>query len=237
MAKKKQKETLSLDEEMLMWTSYRYCIGRKSYVNSLASYIGKKYYHLLSDERAEITAQDIRRCISDTLHFGAITFTYEGSVSEKERDALSDFLIWLTENVTDSKDLHNIDTITCYKDSYKADAPKKYFTTKTHRLHLDAYEHDFSDLIVWHTLSSLFDKKNHKILTVNYNGEEKKVEAFECWCKKIAPIENEPNYYRAVPWKYTKAYITVEAYLNKGEHAPYVNEEYIIKIEDKTMKK
>jgi hypothetical protein len=62
MANKKEieRERLSLDEEMLMWTSYRYCIGRKTYVTSLASYIGKKYYNLLSDERAEFTLKDIK---------------------------------------------------------------------------------------------------------------------------------------------------------------------------------
>ena len=34
---KKQQEKCSMDEEMLMWTSYRYCIGRKTYVSSLAN--------------------------------------------------------------------------------------------------------------------------------------------------------------------------------------------------------
>ena len=59
MAKKKiDKEKLSINEEMLMWTSYRYCIGRKTYVVDLAYYIAQKYYKLLSDERMRFTAED-----------------------------------------------------------------------------------------------------------------------------------------------------------------------------------
>ena len=100
MAKKIERERLSLDEEMLMWTSYRYCIGRKTYVTSLASYIGKKYYNLLSDERAEFTSKDIKECINDCLNFGALSIKYEGSVSNNERDGLSDLLTWFNENVS-----------------------------------------------------------------------------------------------------------------------------------------
>ena len=40
---------LSLDDEMIFWTSYRYCIGRHTYVTSLADYMAKKYWDLLSD--------------------------------------------------------------------------------------------------------------------------------------------------------------------------------------------
>ena len=43
MGKNTKKTQLSLDEEMLFWTSYRYCIGRHTYVNSLAEYMAKKY--------------------------------------------------------------------------------------------------------------------------------------------------------------------------------------------------
>ena len=64
-----KKPELSLDEEMLMWTSYRYCIGRKTYVNSLASYMAKKYYPLMSASQRQNAAFDIRRTIGDCLQF------------------------------------------------------------------------------------------------------------------------------------------------------------------------
>ena len=84
---KKKKQEISIDEEMLIWTSYRYCIGRKTYVSTLAPYIGKKYYDLLSDERLDFMARDIRSCIYDQLRFNTVSFNYEGSVFEKERNA------------------------------------------------------------------------------------------------------------------------------------------------------
>ena len=73
---KKQQEKCSMDEEMLMWTSYRYCIGRKTYVSSLASYIAKKYYPILSEQRMLFTAQDIRNEIEDHFNWNSINFYY-----------------------------------------------------------------------------------------------------------------------------------------------------------------
>ena len=106
-----------MDEEMLIWTSYRYCIGRETYVNSLAPYIGNKYYNRMSDDMAEKMAQDIRNCIGDCL---ILNFSYDGNVSRSERDALNDFIIYLNEYVNGAEDLKDIDTITCYKDSYSS---------------------------------------------------------------------------------------------------------------------
>ena len=48
-----EKEQCSLFEEMLMWTSYRYCIGRHTYVTSLAGEMAQHYYNRLSDESNE----------------------------------------------------------------------------------------------------------------------------------------------------------------------------------------
>lgn len=232
MAKKNEREKLSIDEEMLMWTSYRYCIGRKTYVSALASYIGKKYYNLLSDERAEFTAKDIRRCINDSLRFGNPSFEYEGSVMDKERDALSDFLGWLNDNVESSKDLIDVDTIKCYKESYKEDAPKKFFTVKKHSVRLEPFETDFSDLLIWHELSCLFDKKKHKLITIEFEGEEKTYECFEAWEKVLEPYPGDKRYLKEKPWKYKKGWVSVENYLKCGEHAGRLNEDYIVKIED-----
>lgn len=234
MAKKSkiEKEKLSLDEEMLMWTSYRYCIGRKTYVTSLASYIGQKYYNLLSDERAEFTSKDIKECISDCLRFGALSIKYDGTVSNNERDALSDLLAWFNENVSSKEDLANIDYISCYKDSYKEGEPKKFHTAKTSNFNFEVFESDYSDLIVWHNLSSLFDKKNHKLITVNYDNKEKTIECFQVWDKCFTDHPTEKNCLKEIPWKYQKRWVSVENYLSFGERAGYLNEEFIIKIED-----
>lgn len=221
------KKQISLDEEMLMWTSYRYCIGRQTYVTSLAPYIGKKYYPLLSDEKAEHTAKDIRNCIADVLNFGALTFRYDGTVSE--RDALSDFLTWLNDNVESEKDLIGIDTIECYKEDYKPDTPKKFFVTKKKHYELPKYETDFTDLLEWHKLSSLFDRKSHVKVWVNYDGKEERIECFYAW-EKALTLQDD-GLYRQTPWKYRKCLISVDRYLEKGEHAGQLCEAFITKIE------
>lgn len=224
-----KKQELSLDEEMLMWTSYRYCIGRKTYVNSLASYIGKKYYPLLSDSQAEHTANDIRNCIGDCLHFSHPSFFYDGTVSNEERNPLSDYVTWLTNNVNEKKDLFYIKSIECYKDGYNSGFPKKFDVVKTQdRSYTYIFESDITDLFVWEDLASLMDKKNHKFITVNYNGKEEVIECFKSWRKKIEPIEDQPGYYKHVEWKWERCWKSVEKYLISGEHCGSLNDEYIV---------
>lgn len=218
---------LSLDEEMLMWTSYRYCIGRKTYVNSLAPYIGKKYYHLLSDAQAQHTAFDIRRCIADCLRYNGLSFIYDGTVPDGQRNALTDYLNWINENVNNSKDLQGIKKIVCYKESYNA--PKKYNIIRCERPTIERYESDFSNLLVWETLASLFDKENYKKVTVNFNGEIKELECFEAWEKEVI-LEENGEYYIDKPWKYHKVFKSVERYL-EGEYETILNSDYIIKVE------
>ena len=69
MAKKvsKKVEHCSLFEEMLMWTSYRYCIGRHTYVVTMAYDIAQHYYNKLTDEQKEHAADDIRQQILHQL--------------------------------------------------------------------------------------------------------------------------------------------------------------------------
>lgn len=222
--------TITLDEEMLMWTSYRYCIGRQTYVTSLAPYIGKKYYPLLSDEKAEHTANDIRNCIADVLNFGALTFHYDGTVMYEQRDALSDFLTWLNDNVENEKDLIGIDTIECYKKDYKNDTPKKFFVTKKKHHELPKHETVFSDLLEWHKLSSLFDRKNHVNVLVNHDGKEEWIECFYSWRKRSVKDDEDGIYYHIEPWKYDKVLYGVDHYLSRGEYAGRLNEDYILDI-------
>ena len=224
-----EEQKLSLDEEMLMFTSYRYCIGRQTYVTSLAPYIGRKYYPLMNDEKSQHTAEDIRKCIADVLNHGALTFQYDGSVMQEQRDALSDFLNWLNDNVESEKDLIGIDTIECYKDDYKTDTPKKFFVTKKKHYELPKYETDFFDLLEWHKLSSLFDRKNHVNVLVNYDGKEEWIECFYSW-RKACVKENDGPYYRKVPWQYERALYGVDNYLTIGEYAGSLNDDYILNI-------
>ena len=66
-AKKKLNEQATEFERMLMWTSYRYCIGRHSYVVTMADEMAEHYYHRLDDAEKLHTAIDIRREIMTQL--------------------------------------------------------------------------------------------------------------------------------------------------------------------------
>lgn len=230
MAKKNVKKELSMDEEMMMWCAYRYAIGRKTYVSALAPYIGKTYYNKLSDDRREFTALDIRRRIEECLRFAHPGFEYEGSVSDNERNPLSDYVSWITNNVTSKEDLYNIEKIVCYKDGYGEQYEKKYDVVKHERKWTYIYESDFENLFVWEDLASLFDKKNHKIVTVKYNNKIQEIECFESWAHVTEPVKDQPGYVRSVEWKYEKCYKSVESYLDEGEYCGAIYPDYIVSV-------
>ena len=213
---KKKKQEISIDEEMLIWTSYRYCIGRKTYVSTLASYIAKKYYDLLSNERLDFMARDIRSCIYDQLRFNTVSFNYEGSVFEKERNALADFLTWINENIAKDSDWLGIKEIICYKDSYSDNAPKKFEIRKSDRVTLKPFQSDFEDLLTWEKLASFFDKKNYRKVLVEFNGKEEEILCFETWQRDLEETE-EQGIYLYKEWKYRKVLVSVENYIEEGE--------------------
>lgn len=233
MAKTKtKKETLSLDEEMLMWTSYRYAIGRKTYVSSLAPYIGKKYYHLLNDTKAEVTAEDIRKCIADCLKFPTPGFDYDGTVDYSDRNAIADYLTWINNNVTKTEDLYNIKKVVCYRKGYGDKYPKEYEVQTTNKPWTHIYESDIESLLVWEDLASLFNRKNHVTVTVEYNGEVSEMECFYVWRKAFEPTSSE-MFLKAVPWRFERRLVSVEQYLKNGEYSATLNEKYITAINGK----
>lgn len=228
---KKKKQEISIDEEMLIWTSYRYCIGRKTYVSSLAPYIAKKYYDLLSDERLDFMVSDIRSCIYDQLRLNTVSFHYEGSVFEKKRNALADFLTWINENIKKDSDWLGIKEIICYKDSYSDNAPKKFEIRKSDRVTLKPFQSDFEDLLTWEKLASFFDKKNYKKVLVEFNGKREEILCFECWQRDLEETE-EQGVYLYKEWKYRKVFILVENYAKYGERAGYLDPKYIKSIKN-----
>lgn len=232
MKKTNKKQTLSLDEEMLMWTSYRYCIGRKTYVSSLAPYIGKKYYELLSDERREFTAEDIRNSISDCLRFGHASFDYDHTIDRKDRNPIRDYVTWLNENISKTEDLYNIDQVVCYKDGYGDKYEKKYEVKTSTKAWTHIYDNDIDNLLIWEDLASLFDKKNHKMITVKFNGEEQKIEAFPVWRHKLVPCKDNPGYVQHEEWRWESAWVGIEQYMKSGEYAGTINPDYIIGIDN-----
>ena len=207
---KKEKE-LSLDDEMIFWTSYRYCIGRHTYVNSLADYMAKKYWDLLSDDQKRHAAQDIRECISDTLRIGPPNMEYEYTVPREDRRGLEDLLdVFAKENITNPE---KIKSIKFYKKNYKETTPVEYeieeYISPRQMLGISF---NLNDLTPWMRLAELFDIDNHKVI----NGHK----VFESYREKLEPVDDK--YYRAIPYQYEKCYIDVESYINGS--IKYINE-------------
>lgn len=211
---------LNLEEEMLVWTSYRYCIGRQTYVSCLAPYIGRTYYDKLTDDKLEFMSEDIRNCIANSLKCNTPSFTYDIYIEDK--NPITDYLQWLTDNVSNTEDLFGIQEIICGLSK----GEKVYYVTKTNKPLPTAYEHEFHDLLAWEDLASFFDKKNYKTVTVNCDGKEEDILCFESWKKQVKPDDN--GYYTYVPWKWEKCYKSVEDYL-EGK-LTYINPDYIVRV-------
>ena len=128
MAKKNNtREKCSLFEEMLMWTSYRYCIGRHTYVTSLAGEMAQYYYDKLTDERMEFTAADIRREIYDKLQWLPFNFKIHRMYDSDPLNPLDALLTFIQKNNIDT-----IDEIYTYSQiEYDAHKDEYVFEKKT----------------------------------------------------------------------------------------------------------
>ena len=242
MAKKRKtdvkQDTCTLDEEMLMWTSYRYCIGRKTYVSSLAGYIAKKYYPILSDERKLFTANDIRSSILDCIRWSPFDFSYEGTVNYSQRKPMEDLMEFMKENNIDSEEkIMEIEAVSVYHETYNDDEKHKYRISKqTPNQKKIISQFDIECLFPWMDLASLFDINRHKLITVEYDGKKKEILAFESWIGETVECEDSPGYYSKVPWRWKKVYKSVDNFIEKGEHCGYIEPSYITSIEDKKIK-
>lgn len=226
----RKKNQISVDEELLVCGAWRYGIGRRSYYSTVASYIGKKYYNLFTDERLEFNAKDIRTEIANHLSFGSSSFKYEYSVTEEERNPIKDLIEWKSQY---KGNLAAVKEIYCYKDSYNKDVPKKFEVITTDRvsdLNMELFE--INHLLDWDSLASLFNKKGHKQVTIEYNNEVKTLECFPVWVQKSVPMVNENGtFYQRVEGEYEVAYVDVDKFLKTGNFDLTLNPDYIKNIE------
>ena len=218
----------SIDEEMLMWTSYRYCIGRKTYVNTLANYIASHYYHILSDERKQFTSKDIKDCINQVLSLSTPSLRYNGNVSYDNRDGLDDLIKYLNENVNEEKDLIGIQSIEVIQKSYTN--PEKYYETSPLNRNRTILDFDLQDLLIWYNLAQCFNIKDYKKVWYKTDSDEASVLCFKTWMNKY--IESEEGFHYRSRFKYEERYIPVNDYLSNPSIIRYINPESILKIED-----
>lgn len=225
MSKKKQKEC-SLDEEMLMWTSYRYCIGRKTYVTDLAYYMAQKYYPILSDNRLSFTSEDIHKEIYDHLRWLPFDFNVHRMYSEEKLKPLDYIFEFINrENITSEKEFCSIARLEYHVREDKFEYEKKEPTIKDYF----NFHSDVVDLLPWNDLANCFDKSCHKTLTL-IDGTE--ITAFPSWVEKTRPVEGKEGYVTTEGcFGYERVWKSVEDFVNGRGRYKYIPEENIKKID------
>ena len=226
--KSTEREQCSLFEEMLMWTSDRYCIGRHTYITSLAGKIAQHYYNRLSDERMEFTATDIRREIYDKLQWLPFNFNINRMYDSDPFNPLDALLTFIQKNSIDT-----IDEFYKYANlEYDAHTDEYKFEIKKPTIKSYFSSSDIEDLIPWENLAACFDKKNHKIVTTEYEGKTETHRCFKSWKKVSVPCEDKPGYYQTSELGWTPIWIVVDDYLKTGNTNRYLIDEFITKVED-----
>ena len=221
-------EGCSLFEEMLMWTSYRYCIGRHSYVVTMANDIAKHYYNKLSDAQKQHASEDIRSTIFDTLRFHTPNLEIHRTYNQDEFNPIKALLTFIErENIQTAEEYFNYSKIIyhAHTDEYEAYNQKPTFKTFNSAS-------DIEDLIPWENLASLFDIKNYKIAVLSDGSE---VTVFPSWQRKHRVIETSPDEkfitYQDCPFGWEQIWRPVEK-CSCGRFNFYVPKENIIEIKN-----
>lgn len=212
--------------EDLLWTSYRYCIGRHSYVTSMAKDVGEFFYDRLSNETKQKNAEDIRRELNDCLDLQFnFKINYFSNIKFKPLETFLEFIN--SQDIKDGKDFANITKITPYKEDgqLKFEVSRKDITKNE----LPFYEHNILDFLPWMDLASLFDVNDHKRV---YTTDGNCYECYESYSQLTKPAKKEKGtnfqYLENVPWKYKKIYRPVDKYVSSY----FIDEDSITKVED-----
>lgn len=220
--KKEKKELCSEFELMLLWTSYRYCIGRHSYVVSMAYDMAQNYYDKMSDERMVFTANDIRESIMSCLRFSEFNFNINRTYSSDEFNPLGAmFRFFDQEDIRCMSQLAKVKRL-----EYDANTGKYTYELGESNFKSLASSIDFDDLIPWESLASLFDKPGHKTIKL-IDGSS--VEAFKSWRRKTKPCKEKPGWFQNEEFGWEEIWVPVKEFV-AGKNGVYIPEENIIEI-------
>lgn len=229
--KKDSKDRCSLFEEMLMWTSYRYCIGRTSYVSSMARDIARHYYGRLGPEREKFAAQDIRREIGDHLGFMPFGLRIVRTYGEDPYNPVAAVMGFIKlAGIKSAEELNRYSEV-----EYDARSGEYRHEMRAAEPIMDSRFDDYSleCLIGWENLASCFDRKNHKAVTLKGEDGEAEYECFRSWVRSAVPVPDKPGYFMQTAFGWDEVWVPVEDYLKSG-YMPYItaDSERIISVED-----
>ena len=132
-AKSKKNERATEFERMLMWTSYRYCIGRHTYVVTMADEMAEHYYSRLDDAEKLHTAIDIRREIMTQLSYALpFDFDIDAYATDRGLNPLKTLMRFFErEGVKSIKELYNYSYV--HYDARENRFDVRYSSTMTSR--------------------------------------------------------------------------------------------------------
>ena len=210
-------------ELMLLFTSYRYCIGRHSYIVDLAYDMAHNYYNRMTDDRKEFAAQDIRKTIMDNLSYYDFNFRIHRMYNYDEFNPLGTLFRFI-----DKENIDSINKFSKYKEiEYDAHTGEyKFDLCEDSNFNFLFSSMDFDDLIPWETLASLFDVKKHSTLEL-IDGS--KVEAFKSWKRKSKPCEDRPGWFVSKEFGWDEVWIPVNDFVD-GRFSCFIPDENIKKI-------
>ena len=223
--KRNEKKTIEISPNNLedfIWMSYRYCIGRKTaaahaHAGTIAELIFKNT-NLLTKERKEFMAQDIRQCILDTLKWNKrIRVENNYHWYNTNWDFYTLLLDGMSECPYQSEARYVIDM------EKRTLSWEKYIFRHNESEILDRVDDMYDDLIGWVKLANALDESCHKDITVNVEGQDKKYDRTIRCFPYAARIQGEYELVWASLEKDAGSNITMQG---------YIIPEMITKIED-----
>lgn len=201
-------------ENDLIWLSRNYAMGRHSYAAYHCDDIMSYSNEVLSSERKEFMAHDIRSQISDHLRWHSFFISKE---LEENNSPLDLFLQFITDNNIDSDEQYQeYSRIDVYLSS---DGRISYASEKKeHNKTYFSFLSDIDDYLGWDILASYFLPECHKKCRIVFNGQESIVTYINSWIRKWNP-EGKMFYERVK--------IPIDKLPSRLKRT-YLNEEYIV---------
>lgn len=223
LKRKKIKDVVDLSnrwmESDMMWYSIHYALGRKSYAGSHCHDIVRYGRDVLSPERREFCAYDIRREISWHLNI-SLNFHLLNDAEQRLNpiDLLMRFM--LENDIRTDEQLAMYNWIEVKEDGFGDISYNvmEYEEEGKKRCSVGLLS-EIDTLLDWDDLAKYFDPKFHKRCRVKYKEEESVVEYFDSWVCRYGELD-------AFPFQLVKK--PIDKYEQNPSCCMYINEEFIV---------
>lgn len=208
--------------ENLLWTSYRYCIGRTTYTTQYAYDIARELCDVFDDEKRKEFARDILHEIEYCMHVkGVPFFIHDYSTDKNQIDALALYIDYMNSQteLTNYNDTKLIKRINCdvYYDNNITYNVERHANDTNGFIKIDM----FMDLLPWHDLACVLDTRKHYVIKTKNN------QCVECIKSYICEVRGTDIGNTIIPFKYREVYKPIDCLDNSS----YIQEQMIMNIE------